>query len=138
MSKEVKHSKLRKEMAVKYVVSGILNGMTYSQLLDSLMNDKYGLGIEYCRSYSNKIIYEARQQIKDDYKKYVPELKSILTSICFDIMQECRTKGDAKNALRTVDYIAKLSGAYEPDKIDVKVNDVVIDFGFKDNNNDES
>ena len=36
------------------------------------------------------------------------------------------------NALKAVDYVAKLTGAYEPTKVEAKVENYVIDFKLTD------
>lgn len=122
------HSKLRHDEAVRNVVNDILDGATYSVLFQKLTEDEYGLDYKYSQSMAQKIITKARKRMRDDYKEALPQMRETLTNICMDILSEAKQIGDRMNALKAVDYVAKLTGAYEPTKVEAKVENYVIDF----------
>lgn len=129
------HSKLRHDEAVRNVVNDILDGATYSVLFQKLTEDEYGLDYKYSQSMAQKIITKARKRMRDDYKEALPQMRETLTNICMDILSEAKQIGDRMNALKAVDYVAKLTGAYEPTKVEAKVENYVIDFKLTDEEN---
>lgn len=129
------HSKLRHDDAIRNVVNDILDGATYSVLFQKLTEDEYGLDYKYSQSMAQKIITKARKRMKEDYKEALPQMRETLTNICMDILSEAKQIGDRMNALKAVDYVAKLTGAYEPTKVEAKVENYVIDFKLTDEEN---
>lgn len=116
---------------VKFVYNDIVCGAPNSVLLEKLMSDSYSIGKKYKRSQSYKIIAKASELIKDDFSEYRESAKQQLFATALDILTECREMKDRSNALKTLDYISKLIGAYEADKINIKEEkDVTIDFKF--------
>lgn len=127
------HSKIRHSEAVRHVVNDILDGATYSVLFQKLTEDEYGLDYKYSQSMAQKIITEARKRMKEDYKEALPQMRETLTNICMDILSEAKQIGDRMNALKAVDYVAKLTGAYTPEQKEVTVKEMTIDFNLLNN-----
>lgn len=127
------HSKLRHEEAVRCVVNDILDGSTYSVLYQKLINNEYGLDYNYSQSMAQKIITKARKRLKEDYAEALPQMRETLTNICLDILSDAKLMGDRMNALKAVDYVAKLTGAYTPEQKEVTVKEMTIDFNLLNN-----
>lgn len=124
-------SSIRRAEARKHVVNDLLNGGVYSVIKDKLINDAYGIDYNYSVKSAEEIIAEARKIIKEDYEEQRKEIKEQLIAILNDLFTECREYKDRYNALKVVQEIAKLTGAYEPEKIEAKIEeDVTIDFKF--------
>lgn len=122
------HSKIRHGQAVNAVYNDILDGSTYSVLYNKLINDEYGLDYHYSQSMAQKIITEARKQMKKDYEEALPQMRETLTNICLDILTEAKTMGDRHAAIKAVQEVAKLCGAYSPQQVQAKIENYVIDF----------
>ena len=50
----------------------------------------------------------------------------------YDLFTEAKDMGDRMNAIKCIQEIAKLTGAYEPTKVEAKVENIVIDFNLTD------
>lgn len=122
---------IRKEALVNLVYNDILNGAVYSNLVDKLMNDYWEKGYNYTESGAHEIVMFARRKMKKDWEDDLPNLKAKVYNILNDIYAECRESKDRMNALKSIDYINKLTGLYAPEKVDMKVDsEVIIDFKF--------
>lgn len=132
---EQHHSKTRHEEAVRQVINDLLSGATYSVLFIKLTEDGYGLDYCYSNSMAQKIITQARKRLREDYKEALPQFREQLTHILLDIVTEAREMGDRGNAIKAVQEVAKLVGAYEPTKVEAKVENYVIDFQLTDEEN---
>lgn len=130
------HSKIRREQAIRNVCNDILNGATYSVLYSKLIEDEYGLNYKYSQSTAQKIITASRKRLKEDYKEALPEMRETLTNVCLDILSDAKLMGDRMNAIKAVQEIAKLTGCYEPTKVEAKVENIVIDFNLTDEGTD--
>lgn len=129
-----KHSnKMRHEQAVRHVYNDILNGATYSVLYNKLIDDDYGLDFNYSQSMAQKIIAKARKRIKEDYKDSLPQMRETLTNMCLDIISEARLIGDRMSALKAIDMVSKFVGCYEPEKKEITVKEMTIDFNLLNN-----
>lgn len=125
----VQRDKKRCNDAVKLVYNDFLNGATNSVVLNKLMNDGYGLDYFYSNSFAYKIIARATKMVNDDFNEYRKSAKQQLFVTAMDILTECREMGDRSTAIRTVEYLTKLMGAYEADKLDINENkEITIDF----------
>lgn len=132
-SGEERKSKFRHDAAVRFVQNDILNGATYSVILNKLVDDAYGLGHNYSPTNGQKIITKARKILKEDYKELVPQMRETLTNICMDILTEARESGDRANAIKAVQEVAKITGAYQPEQREITVKELTIDFNLLDN-----
>lgn len=121
-------SAIRKEMAIRHVVNDLINGGVYSVVKIKLMEDEYGLGYKYKEGTAKGIIKFARKRIKEDFEEQLPEIKANLSTILMDIITEAKDMGDRHAAIKAVQEVAKLTGAYSPQQIEAKVENYVIDF----------
>lgn len=128
-------SQVRKMMAVKSVYNDFLQGATYSNVRDKLMNDDYDLGFKYADKSTTYIIHEAYDMIRDDFAKDREYLQAKLVATCNDILGEAVKDNNGKLALEAVDRIAKLGGLYNQTQTQVNIlgkGDMVIDFKLDD------
>lgn len=119
-------------LAVKNVINDILNGGTYSVLMNKLMEDYYEIGHKYSSAQSIRLIREARELIKKDTEEQLPYLKEDMIARFLDIYTECREIGDRMNAIKALEHINKLCGLYQDKlKVDADIKqEIVIDFGY--------
>lgn len=108
----------------------ICRGVQQRNIVKNFMEDKYGLGLTGLTEKSIKRHYEkVRDRIKKEYEEKIEVYRQELAAALSNILTECRDSKDRTNAIRAVESLAKLTGAYAPEKHEVK-QDVVIDFGF--------
>lgn len=125
-------SKIRRENAIRHIINDLLNGAVYSVLKTKLMEDEYGIGHCYSEDGVYDLVTEARKRIMQDFEEEREHIKSELMARLNDLFTECREVGDRGVALKTLQEIAKLTGAYEPMKIDQKVDEqITIDFNLE-------
>ena len=74
----------------------------------------------------------AKKLIRKDFEEDRKEIKGRLYVALQDVFNECREWNDRGNALRALDQISKLLGLNEPEKVDMKLQNVTIDFGLND------
>lgn len=129
-------SSIRKEIAIRNVVNDLMSGGVYSVIMSKLMEDQYGLDKKYNESTAKTIIQCARARIKQDFEEQLPDIRAQLTNMLMDLFTEAKEMGDRMNAIKSLQEIAKLTGAYSPEKVDVKLKEITIDFNLL--NNDES
>lgn len=125
-------STIRKEMAIRYVINDIIDGGVYSVIIEKLMNDEYGVGKKYVKGTAKQIIKCARERIKEDFAEQLPQIRENLTSMLMDLFTDAKQMGDRTNAIKAIQEIAKLTGAYEPTKVEAKVENIIIDFNLTD------
>ena len=128
-------SQVRRMMAVKSVYNDFLQGATYSNVRDKLINDDYDLNFKYKDKSTQDIIHEAYQMIRDDFAKDREYLQAKLIATCNDVLGEAVKDGNGKLALEAVDRIAKLGGLYNQTQTQVNIlgkGDMVIDFKLDD------
>lgn len=114
----------------------IVAGTQASEIRRKLVNDEYGLGLPKLTPKAASRHYEkVRDRIKADFKEKLPALREELTASLYAILNDCKQANDRTNAIRTVESIAKLVGAYAPQQVEMK-HDIVVDFGFEDNENE--
>lgn len=137
--KYTRRSGIRRLEARKHVINDLLSGGVYSVIIDKLVNDAYDIEYNYSVKSAQEIIKEARDVIKADYEEQRGQIKEQLIAILNDLLTECREYKDRNSAIKTVQEIAKLTGAYEPEKIEAKIDeDINIDFKFDNNNIDNN
>ena len=131
-AKKVGATSVRKDEVVNHIYNDLCNGATYTNCLNKLMNDYYEVGHKYSESRADALISEARRLIRKDFEEDRKEIKARLYVAIQDIFNECREANDRSNALKALDQISKLLGLNEPDKIDMRLQNVDINFGFED------
>ncbi|WP_407433041.1 hypothetical protein [Methanobrevibacter sp.] len=129
-------SSIRKELAIRNVVNDLMDGGVYSVIKEKLMEDEYGIGKKYTEGTAKAIIKFARKRIKDDFEEQLPDIRASLTNMLYDLFTEAKDMGDRMNAIKCIQEIAKLTGAYEPTKVEAKVENIVIDFNLTDEGTD--
>lgn len=130
-AKKVGATSVRKDEVVNHIYNDICNGATYTNCLNKLMNDDYEVGHKYSESRADKLIQMARKLIRQDFEEDRKEIKARLYVAIQDVFNECREANDRSNALKALDQISKLLGLNEPDKIDMRLQNIDIDFGFE-------
>ena len=128
-------SQVRRMMAVKSVYNDFLQGATYSNVRDKLINDDYDLNFKYTDKSTQGIIHEAYDMIRDDFAKDREYLQAKLVATCNDVLGEAVKDNNGKLALEAVDRIAKLGGLYNQTQTQVNIlgkGDMVIDFKLDD------
>ena len=121
-------SSIRKELAIRNVVNDLMDGGVYSVIKQKLMEDEYEIGKKYSEGTAKGIIKFARARIKQDFEEQLPDIRASLTNMLYDLFTEAKDMGDRMNAIKCLQEIAKLTGAYEPTKVEAKVENYVIDF----------
>ena len=129
-------SSIRKELAIRNVVNDLMDGGVYSVIKEKLMEDEYGIGKKYTEGTAKGIIKFARKRIKDDFEEQLPDIRASLTNMLYDLFTQAKDMGDRMNAIKCIQEIAKLTGAYEPTKVEAKVENIVIDFNLTDEGTD--
>jgi hypothetical protein len=130
-AKKVGATSVRKDEVVNHIYNDICNGATYTNCLNKLMNDDYEVGHKYSESRADKLIQMARKLIRQDFEEDRKEIKARLYVAIQDVFNECREANDRSNALKCLEQISKLLGLNEPDKIDMRLQNIDIDFGFE-------
>ena len=129
-------SSIRKEIAIRHVVNDLMDGGVYSVIKTKLMEDYYELGKKYTEGTSKQIIKLARARIKEDFAEQLPDIQASLTNMLYDLYTEAKEMGDRMNAIKCIQEIAKLTGAYSPQKVEAKVENIVIDFNLSNEGTD--
>lgn len=124
---------VRKDEVVNHLYNDMCDGCTYSNMMNKLMNDYYNVGHKYSESRADALISEARRLIRKDFENDRQEIKARLYIAIQDVFNECREANDRSNAIKCLDQISKLLGLNEPDKIDMRLQNVDINFGFNEN-----
>lgn len=126
-------SSIRKELAIRNVVNDLMDGGVYSVIKEKLMEDEYEIGKKYTESSAKNIIKFARARIKQDFEEQLPDIRASLTNMLYDLFTEAKEIGDRMNAIKCIQEIAKLTGAYEAEKKDITIKDLTIDFNLLNN-----
>lgn len=129
-------SSIRKEIAIRHIINDLLDGAVCSVIIAKLTDDTYEVGKKYCKSTAMQMFKEARRRIKADFEEQLPEIKSSLTNMLYDLFTEAKEMGDRMNAIKCIQEIAKLTGAYEAQKVEAKVENIVIDFNLNNESTD--
>lgn len=125
------HSNFTRDMLVRLVYNDIVNGAVYSNLIDKIMTDGYNVGRTYGSTTAYLVVSTARKLVKKDWEEDRKTLKETLYATYMDMYAEARKAKDRYSAISCLKELAKLGGAYEPDKVDVSIDgDIEINFGF--------
>lgn len=127
-------SSVRKELAIRNVINDLMDGGVYSVIKQKLMEDQYGLDKRYTEGSAKAIIKFARKRIKEDFAEQLPDIRAQLTNMLYDLFTESKEIGDRMNAIKCLQEIAKLTGAYTPEQKEVTVKEITIDFNLLNNN----
>ena len=127
-------SSVRKELAIRNVINDLMDGGVYSVIKQKLMEDQYGLDKRYTEGSAKAIIKFARARIKEDFAEQLPDIRAQLTNMMYDLFTESKEIGDRMNAIKCLQEIAKLTGAYTPEQKEVTVKEITIDFNLLNNN----
>lgn len=127
-------SSVRKELAIRNVINDLMDGGVYSVIKQKLMEDQYGLDKRYTEGSAKAIIKFARARIKEDFAEKLPDIRAQLTNMLYDLFTESKEIGDRMNAIKCLQEIAKLTGAYTPEQKEVTVKEITIDFNLLNNN----
>ena len=126
----------QRDALVKCIYRDIVNGYTYVQICDRVRKDAYELGFidkeeaEDTR-FVEKMILLARNLVKQDFENEREGMKEKLVTIAHDVLRSATEKGDNKHRLAAIKEIANLTGSYEPEKVEQKVEQTVeINFNF--------
>ena len=125
---------------LRQIITDILRGYRYSQIIDKIKEDKYNMG-KKCNEKKSKDLYnEAHAILINDMKEEANHLKDKMVSRAMDVYEEARGENDRVNALKALEMINKTFGLYEADRmraeIDVHKHKVVINFGLGDQGNE--
>lgn len=126
-------SSIRKELAIRNVVNDLMDGGVYSVIKQKLMEDEYEIGKKYSEGTAKGIIKFARARIKQDFEEQLPDIRASLTNMLYDLFTEAKDMGDRMNAIKCLQEIAKLTGAYTPEQKEVTVKEMTIDFNLLNN-----
>lgn len=121
-------SSIRKELAIRNIINDIMDGGVYSVIIQKLEEDKYEIGKCYKKATAKHLISEARARIKADFEEQLPDIRASLTNMLYDMFTEAKEIGDRMNAIKCIQEIAKLTGAYTPQQVEAKIENYVIDF----------
>lgn len=126
------------ELLIRHICNDLLNGAVQSVLLEKIQDDTYGVGKTYQISMARQLIALARKRIREDWKEESKELREMQLNRILDLYTESREIGDRMSALKSLQEINKISGLYEPTKVDMKVGGSIdISFGFENNEENE-
>lgn len=127
-------SKDRKLLAAKHTYNAMLEGATFSILLNNLMEDEYGIGYNYSRGGAEKVIAAARKILRDDFEKDLPHIKEKMIAQYYDIYTEAKNSSQFQSAIKALENVAKMIGLNAPEQKEITLNNVVIDFAFEEPN----
>lgn len=127
-------SKDRKLIGAYHTQNAMLNGANHSVLLSNLMEDVYGIGYNYSKSGAEKVIAYARKILKEDFQYELPHLKEKIMAQYYDVYTDAKESGQYQSAIKALENITKLVGLNEPDRKEITLNNVVIDFAFEEPN----
>lgn len=114
---------------IKSVYNDMLNAASYSVLAQKIQNDCYGIGKKYGDTESYEIIKQARRLLQSDFKDYCKDAREQIWGSVMDLATESKEMGDRATALKCFQYVGKLLGIEEPQKLDVKLDsNVTIEF----------
>lgn len=129
---KAKQSDIKRE-AIKCILNDFLEGATHSNIVEKLTNDYYDLGFSYTTYSAKKLIDEARKTLKKDYNDEVAGMKERIFNMVLDTYTDARETHNHQSALKALEMINKMFGLNEPEKQEVTLKSVDIDFGFENN-----
>ena len=124
-------AKYDREELVQLIVCDILNGVSRYRVLLKLKRDLYP-DIEtskFSRSKQYDLIQEAYENCKIPLAKERDKMRNLQLARLEDILEECRDQNDRANAVNVIKEMNKLTGIYEPEKVDV-TGDIKVNRSF--------
>lgn len=119
------------EQLKRYISNDLLDGATQSVLVQKITEDAYGVGLKYSVHTAKDIISECRRILRDDWKEERETLREMQLNRLLDLYTESREAKDRLTALNTLKEINKVTGQYEPIRVDATIDGTIsIDFGF--------
>lgn len=113
------------------VYNGIMQGFNQSNLMKYLMEDLWATGTKHTWRDAQKLISDVRVKIREDFKAQHDTLRETQMARLEDLYYESRENNDRFGALNVIKEINKMTGLYEPTKIEAKIEgDITIDFGL--------
>lgn len=123
------HSNTLYDTALRHTYKAIVNGTTWSQCVNNLLEDAYGIGRKYATTRAEQIARDARQLVRKDWEADRQVLKESLYASYMDIFNEARVAKDRTSAINCLKELGKLGGAYEAEKVDINLEgNIEIDF----------
>lgn len=123
--------------AMKHAYNDLLLGYTESMVKNKLVDDVYEVGKKYSDHSARGIVCEAKQLIIADMEDELRDLRITLMAKAFDVYTEAREAHDRRAALDSLNFISKISGALDPRYGQTNVQNIVIDFKFDEDNDEE-
>ena len=122
-------SSVQKQELTKCLINDMMDGATYSIMIDKLQSDGYGIGVKFYtdaqRSYCYELIKDAKDIIKKDFEDYIIDAREQLWNSVMDLASESREVGDRSTALKAYQYIGKLSGIEDTQKIKIETDEPI-------------
>lgn len=114
------------------VKKDILLGLCQSEIADKIVNDKYGVNLSYTTHAAASLISNTRKSIKEEWQEENNYLRETMLQRLMNLYNICLNNKDRNCALNTLKEINKITGMYEPDKLNLNIDsEVNIDFGFE-------
>lgn len=116
---EYTNDKLKRE-----IYKCIVRGETRDSIVNKIMTDYWGLGNAGLKdkAIAEKYVAAVRKQMQKDWEEERKELKPVLVKSFQDIYNDCRNNNDRYNAISAMRELSKLTGMYEPEKIDLTMD----------------
>lgn len=116
---EYTNDKLKRE-----IYKCIVRGETRDSIVTKIMTDYWGLGNAGLKdkAIAEKYVAAVRKQMQKDWEEERKDLKPILVKSFQDIYNDCRNNNDRYNAISAMRELSKLTGMYEPEKIDLTMD----------------
>lgn len=123
----------KKDLLKEYVYNELLRGTTQSELVEKIQNDFWNIGKTYSTGSAKNLITQVRKEIKSDWEEERKDVRDTLLARLMSLYSDSIDAKDRYGALNCLKEIAKITGLYEPQKLDVNANvngGLVIDFNF--------
>ena len=119
---EYTNDKLKRE-----IYKCIVRGETRDSIVTKIMTDYWGLGNAGLKdkAIAEKYVAAVRKQMQKDWEEERKDLKPVLVKSFQDIYNDCRNNNDRYNAISAMRELSKLTGMYEPDKIDLTMDGTI-------------
>lgn len=125
-----RNPKLRRNLAIKNIIwQEMLKGVPTRRITQNLKENVYNTG-EIPAKDAKLLVAQVVHDIKKEYEDTIPVMKERLTATLFSILERCAVDNDKSNAIKAVQEIAKLTGAYSSHLNGQ--SKIKISFGFKD------
>lgn len=122
---------VRDSLIANEVVCDIVNGLSKADILEKLQAGVYlhsegPISLTTSYRYWNK----ALARIKVDSEYSMAEKREVLWSRYENLYKESLEQGNAMNARQCLNDMAKIFGLSEPEKKEVTLKELTVDFGF--------